>query len=255
VSRVHLLTQRRKSRRSFKIPKEKLAKLGRIVILISLALLPIIVIPRLIPISGFKCESQRGECSNFLKDKLSQVSPTNFIQTKSRLAAVMSREVFVKSYSIRFALPPQFIVYAIEREPVVALAKEGATSDFAYIDNEGYITGIWQETQLPILVIDKSSQFQVGQKIPDELLYAVNISFQSYKKYDSRLSLLKADSIEVDLPIGTKAIFPRSGEPDVLFGSLSLILSRLNTEELALRIDKDHLPSSIDLRYKNPVLK
>jgi hypothetical protein len=143
----------------------------------------------------------------------------------------------------------------VEREPVVALAKEGATSDFAYVDQEGFITGVWQETSLPILIIDRSSEFQVGQKIPDDLLFAVTITEQAFKKYNSKLSILRADAIEVDLPIGVKAIFPRSGEADVLFGSLTLILSRLNSAEATLRIDREGLPSSIDLRYKNPVLK
>lgn len=249
ANRAQLLATRRKAKKGIKIPRTAVLKVLRVALLLIVIIILVFAIPRLIPVRTIICETDKERCSSNLEAKILSVSATNLSQSKGNLHRVLREQISVENYSIRFQLPSTLVVYVIEREPIVAIAREGATSDFALVDSEGVIVGIWPTTDLPIMIVGKDSQYQTGQKLPSDLLQAVVITEQSFKKFNSRLSTLKTDVLEVELPSGIRVVFPLSGDLDLLFGSLSLILSRVNSDTIKL------LPSIIDLRYKNPVIK
>jgi hypothetical protein len=54
---------------------------------------------------------------------------------------------------------------------------------------------------------------------------------------------------------GNKAIFPLEGDRDVLVGAFRLIYSQLNQDAQTSKIEGVKTPFTIDLRYKNPVIR
>lgn len=249
TNRAQLLASRRKSKKGFHIPRSKIYLIIKFIILFLIIVGSVFGVPRLIPIQSIICETEDTVCSQNLSEKINQIQPTNLAVTKGALANLLEKQISVKDYAVRFQLPSSLIVYVIEREPVVALAKEGATSDYALVDYEGVIVGIWDSTDLPILIVSRDSEYKAGQKLPDSLLNAITITHEAFKKYNSRLSVLSTNYLETELPSGIQVIFPLTGDLDYSFGSLNLILSNVNSDTIKL------LPSIIDLRYKNPVVK
>lgn len=206
-------------------------------------------IPRLIVVKSVSCESQFGPCSSVLNQKLSEAQNMSLWASSKYIAEVFEKNVFVKKHSSKFQLPDKIIIDVVERKPEIALVDKQNTEDFFIIDTEGYIINTTENNQLPVIVVDNEQDFAVGTRVKDDIIFCKGLLSRSFSLFGSKLAFYNGNYLALDLPEGLTVVFPTTGDQDVLFGSLSLILSQLNTGRFDSRI------KIIDLRYKNPVLR
>ncbi len=205
---------------------------------------------RNLKISSVVCESQFGPCSSGVSTKTDRFRGTNVLEAFSGLKKELAKETRVSSFSIRFTLPASLKIYVIEKKGVVAIGKQGVDS-YLIIDKDGIVLGNEKTTLLPVISLNNGDDlsFRIGESLPKRLIFASSIARSMYKAYNVKLISIYEDRLETKVENGPKVIFPLDGDVDILMGSLTFILSRLNNADSELRIGE------IDLRYKNPVIR
>ena len=73
--------------------------------------------------------------------------------------------------------------------------------------------------------------------------------------YQINIGEIINDSLVIELDSGTKVLFPLEGDKQILLGALRLIDSKVTTEGEELSGVDGQVVETIDLRYKNPVLR
>src|SRR5258708_27862598 len=133
-----------------------------------------------------------------------------------------------------------FKVVVIERKPIAAFIL--SPNEFDLVDKDGIVTEKSSKTALPKL--DSSIQLTGGQ-----IVYLANLMSRLYNFFGVTSGKVSRDGLEVNNIHGRKVVFPLSGDIDVLLGSLTLIISRLPS------VPEASTMVTIDLRFKNPVLR
>lgn len=220
------------------------------IVLIPLLIVAIYFAYRKIKINTIICQSQYGPCSESLDNEIDKAQGKNIASSISEVKKTLSQSNEVSQYSVRFNLPSYLKIYIVEKKGEVAITKTGL-DNFFILDKDGLIISQVKRTSLPTLVLMDNSNInlKVGERVHGDVLFAEDVARLAFTAYETRSISIYSDRIEFSLKDGRKIIFPTSGETDVLFGSLELILSRLNNQAQEIRIGE------IDLRYKNPVLR
>lgn len=233
-----------------------MSRLKKYVLLSSIFLLPIGILATLLKTSVHEvsCQNQYGKCSEVITKELENVIGLNIISARKKILSVAEQNFLVKNFSLSLKLPSNYVLHLVERKPVFALenAEEGK---FFLIDNEGKILSTTQITSLPKLKTE-SELPEVGEAIKDEELFSLKLISRLYFLYKIKEGAIKDGGLTISFEDRNRAIFPLSGDKDVLLGSLILILNKLKDETDAgvknILEDKESL--TIDLRYKNPVI-
>ena len=93
-------------------------------------------------------------------------------------------------------------------------------------------------------------QLTINEEVDSQkLVFAIQVFSELVRIYGARSGELDKNGLYALLKGDFKAIFPLSGDVDVLLGVLEVTLSQLNEDAPQLKI------TSIDYRFKNPVLK
>lgn len=239
-----------RAQRKQKTPRKIVIKKTWIIgIFVITIIIFILNIPRLITIKSISCESQFGPCSSLLNQKLDEAQGMSLWASTKYVSEVFEKNVFVKKHSSRFQIPDKIVVDVVERKPEIALVSKNNTQEFFIIDTEGYIINTAENNQLPVIVAENEQNFAVGTRVKDDIIFCKGLLSRSFSLFGSKLAFYNGNYLALDLPAGQTVVFPITGDQDVLFGSLSLILSQLNTGRF------DSIIKIIDLRYKNPVLR
>lgn len=206
----------------------------------------IFIVPRLILIQTVNCKSQYGPCSNFLQSKIESIERGNLFKTKKILEDLLTKEAIIVKYSIRYAFPKTLEIGVIERKPIVVIMTQDS-SNYFLVDREGKIFGTVSETILPRLNIKSTTgSLELGKDLSKETTFSCLLLRELSNIYGVKVAALERDSFTVSLPDGPIVIFPTQGDISYLLGSLTIVLSGLNS---------DQRDSRIDLRYKNPVIR
>ena len=114
----------------------------------------------------------------------------------------------------------------------------------------GKILGFSTETLLPKSISDKELN-------EHQLQFVSELGRKLFLIYGINSSEIKNDAFITTTNGGYIVYFPLKGDTDVLLGSLELILSQLNRTKGNFKIEDDKMvnPTTIDLRYVNPVLR
>ena len=205
--------------------------------IVFLALLYFVL--RNIKVQKITCESQYGKCSTDILVGISKLQNTNIFNARSGVYKLLKDSPIINNYSVNFIPPLNLAIYVLEKKPIVAFVlKDGS---FAEVDKEGNVIGNVRQTTLPkITSIELSNE---------QRMYAANLISKLYLFYKVNSAKITQDGIEVGGINGKSVIFPLSGDSDVLLGALNLIISRLPSVKEASTI------GTIDLRFKNPVLR
>ncbi len=217
-------------------------KILGIIILLILFLGIIFFVLKNFKIQKISCESQYSTCSKNLQLSIFnlQTKKQNIIQTRSDLDKLLKQDNSILSYSINFILPDSFKVNVIERKAIVAYATK--TQGFDLVDSEGNILTQVSATNLPKIITSINLDH-------DQIVFISNLMNRLNVLYKVNSGKVTTDGLFIDNIYGKKVIFPLVGDQDVLLGSLILIISRLPSVKEASTIN------TIDLRYKNPVLR
>ncbi|MDP3994440.1 MAG: hypothetical protein Q8P91_01235 [bacterium] len=199
------------------------------------------VIPRTIPINRVSCSNQYGSCSEDLRQSLGNIQGKSLKETKEVVAEMMSKNLFVKDYTYKYNIPDEIAVYVIVKKPKFTL-QNSKDNSFALVDKDGMVLGYSENTTLPGVVFSGES-IAVGESVNAKQLFSLDLVSSMYYYYQVKKGIMIEDRLEVRMPGGATVIFPLEGDRDVLLGSLRVVLSKIE------RV------STIDLRFKNPVLK
>jgi len=207
-------------------------------------------VPRLIKIKEITCKSQFGPCPNQILEVLSQATARDIQSSKKQLHALLKNNPLIDKYSLAFKIPAKIEVNLVTRKPYYALRNQGK---YYLITKNGLVMAISQNSSLPFIEIDQD--FNIGEKINTETLYALKIVSDVNSLYQINSSKFDSAGLLVELASGTKAIFPLEGDIKVLVGAFRMLYEQLNMSYEKFRIEKDVSKILIDLRYKNPVIR
>ncbi len=181
------------------------------------------------------CVSQFGNCQSYLVDKLSKAEGKGLLDSFRSVEAVLKSDQRIIKFSIRFKLLNELSVNLIERKAIIAW--DQGDGKLKLYDKSGFLVGEATSSQLP----------RVSGKIDSKYLNFVILTFSDINTfYGGRQVKIAGDHMIVGGIEGKTVIFPLEGDRDYLFGALNLILSRLPSVKEV---------STIDLRFKNPVLR
>ena len=223
--------------------KKSLIFLGLFLIFVILA----VAAPGIIPVKEISCQSQFGPCRSELENSLKTFEGKSLKEARAGIKSLLTADVLIDSFDVRFKLPSGYEVLLIEKKPVYALWDLGKKAA-ALVDRQGYIIAIVPSTNLPTLKGDNLFE-GVGQTLGEEKLFALEVLSQMFQFYQVKEGALSKDSLIIEVDDGPRVIFPLQGDKGVLISSLRLIISKLESEEGG----KSKL-AIIDLRYKNPVV-
>jgi cell division septal protein FtsQ len=212
-------------------------------------------LPRLLKIKEITCQSQFGPCNVEIQKTIDKVKNggKSLYDTKKELQTLLVSEILISDFSFQFKLPNILVINVIERKPKYAIRTKNSNS-YALVDKEGYVVYFQEQTGLPILIVSEPPP-NVGQKVSEKTFFALEILYSMFSSYQIREGIIEDESLVIELNQGPKVIFPLEGERDVLLGSLTLVLSRLNAGDEETKIENVSGASIIDLRFKNPVIK
>jgi len=193
-----------------------------------------------VQINQIYCENQSGPCSSRLLTEIGKVKKGNVFEETAALNKMLSEDKSVSQYRVDFLLPFNLKVNAVEQKGVIAF--KTADGNFALIDENGDVVDN----------VSKSDLFQVTSYTnlnSDERMYVAKLGEELYTFYGAHGGTITQDGMTVSGIDKKQIIFPLQGDIDVLLGSLNLIISRLPSVKEVSTI------STIDLRFKNPVLR
>ncbi len=221
------------------------------IILIFLALVAVVVfivsIPRLIRINEIECQSQEGDCSQYLANNFTTPKGSSLYLVQKEIKQILKNEVLVSSSSFQFIFPDKLKIYVVITKPNIALYNK-EKNVFALIDPDGNVVSLVAATNLPYLGGDETI-YSIGQKINTQSHFGLNIlSYLNYL-YQTKRANIENSSLHIELEDGTRVIFPLGGNEKELIGSLRLILSQRENALAGRSVNE------IDLRFKNPVIK
>lgn len=223
------------------------------ILIIALLFYGAFSLPKFIIIKKITCTSQFGPCNQNLVEEIEKVRNMNISESQKALKRIFAESIFVKEYLIQYSFPDGLRVNILEKKPLYAL-KERDKDTFALVGREGYVFAFQEKSNLPTLEISKPAP-SINEKVNDSTLFALEIMYDVYFSYKVSKGTLEKDRLIIKIEDGPEIIFPLEGDRDVLLGSLTLILSRLNSENQDFRIEEAQGINTIDLRFKNPVIR
>ncbi len=191
-------------------------------------------------IKAISCQSQYGVCDASILYIVSSIKREDILTTRNNLNKLLKQDNSILSYSVNFVLPNNFKVNVVERKAIVAYATKNGEYDL--VDSDGNILTQVKTTNLPKITTSIDLDH-------DKIVFVSNLMNRLHDLYKTNSGKVTADGLFIDSIYGKKVIFPLAGDTDVLLGSLILIISRLPSVKEASTIN------TIDLRYKNPVLR
>jgi len=213
--------------------------------LILLFLLIVKVGGKIFVVEKIDCRTQYADCWPELEESLHKFLGKNIIflsDSQLRKAAMSfprSRQVF-----IRKLLPSTLVILIDERKPVVSISLS-SSPDFFLVDWEGIVLQTARYSNLPVLRYG-NRQVVVGENIDEQGKKAIILLAYLAKDGNKAEGRIESDMLIVDLK-EFQAIMPLDGDPQILTASLHLILKRATIEGRKIK--------SVDLRFKNPVIK
>lgn len=207
----------------------------------SLALL--IVVYHRLKINRIDCQSQFGPCDDEIVSTLNSQEGKPIFSSYSSVREELNNHPKVSNYNIRFSNPRSLSVNVTQRRPQVAVIAEGANEYYLY-SHDGILLESKNETQLPVIHI---SDISVITK--EQMDFVIGMAYAINQTYNVEDILIKDGGMEFEVIGAPKIIFPVQGEIDVLLGSLTFVLSQLNSQLGEFRME------FIDFRFKNPVIK
>jgi len=221
-------------------------------ILLTFPLTLFFLLPRLIIIREVACESQFGGCSTLITQGLDSAKDLSFYDAKLKLTSILTQEILVKDFYIRYQAFDKISVSVLERKPKYALL-DSVNKTVYLVDKDGKVLGTSDTSNLPKLIFDRS--YKEGENVEDETRFSLDLIYELSSLYVYNEARLTNDGIAVKLVDGPNVILPTSGDKEILLGSLNMILRRLNREGQDSRIENSVGVKEIDLRFKNPILR
>lgn len=221
--------------------------LAPLVMLVGLLLSPWL----LILINSVECENQFGSCTADISEKLKQVEGNKLLNTKVKLKKILTSDFRIKEFRLHFNFPDKYKVSIIERKPKFVVTNESKLW-FAHVDSEGYVISIVETSNLPTVVTDIPT-LTTGNKLDKRLLFALELIYFVSNRYHVYSGKLIDNSLSVEIKPFREVLLPVEGDKELILGQL-IFLTGNAEREIVNKLDRGGT-ISLDLRFKNPVLK
>ncbi len=231
---------------------KRIIEIISIFVLILFFLATIFVTPRIIKINSISCSSQYGKCEESFEKELQNSLGKSLFDAKKEIGSLLKSKNFIEASSLRFLVPSILKIDVVTRKAAYALGDD--TLGYLLVDTSGVVLAKTDRTTLPYLSLSTPIIFS-GGKVSEKTLFALDILNYLSVLYNQKSGNLNKDWVEFTLAQGPKVIFPLEGDKEVLIGSLRLIMGGLNSYIENHRIEKAQNQVTIDLRFKNPVIK
>jgi hypothetical protein len=212
-----------------------------------MVVLSIFLVPRLFKVKT-QCASQSGACPNDIALEIREYDNRSLQSAKKGVRDLLKYKFAVSDFSLQYKLPNILKVNLIIKQPAFSL-KDTVENKQYLVDEEGVVLAVSSAELLPEVQVGLERSFDVGDVVPDEYLFALNIQRGLDKMFGSKSGRIEDNSLVVELRDQIKVTFPLQGEVDVVLGSLRLIISKIEDGSQTRRF------SEIDLRFRDPVLR
>lgn len=222
---------------------------------LSLVLLGVLVclILNIFVIDEIKCKSQYGFCNNQINEGLLRFRGKRYFQVINKINKYLKGEAMVEAGSFQFKFPDRLSVSVIERKPVTAIRTGGDT--YYLISRDGVVLGVADTTVLPYMVVN-GGRYSPGLSVEPDVAFSLKILRYMGALYEVGEGYYhEPDGFGYRIQNGPVVIFPKEGDEAVLIGSLRLIVQKISQKDWEYGLEKPFNQITIDLRYKNPVLK
>ena len=210
-------------------------------------------IPKVIKISRIDCATQFGPCSEDIANKLSAIEGKDLPQTKSEVDNYLENLSFVSKHNTRFLLLSTLKVDLLVKKAQYSIHNE--YGQLALVDKDGYVLSYNEASLLPSLETSTPPP-SVGDKVDDKELFSLKLLGYLNRMYGVDKGQFQRESLLVKLNPGPRVIFPVGGDEKVLVGGLVLIMNQLNNTAVDSKMKIDcGANCTVDLRFKNPVIK
>lgn len=194
-------------------------------------------------VTSIECQSQFGICDEDVLNELNSKEGQTLLHAFSGVRKTLNTHPKVSHYVTRFTNPSSLTALITQRRPQIAIVGEGS-SDYYVYSEDGILLDTLSETQLPLVRIQDISVIT-----NEQMIFVIKMAYALYQTYEVKTFVIQNGGIEFELPNSPKIIFPVQGDIDVLLGSLTFVLSQLNTQLEDFRME------AIDFRFNNPVIK
>jgi hypothetical protein len=124
---------------------------------------------------------------------------------------------------------------------------------FSLVDKEGIVLYNTDFSDLPNIAGLKDRN--KGEKVSGSDLLALKLIYDSFYYYKIKNGIIENDSLVIEVPDKIRVIFPLVGDEEVLMGSFGIIYNEYLKGENSKLYGAGRNIDTIDLRYKNPVIK
>lgn len=222
----------------------------RIVILLSALILAVFMMPRLLVVENIYCNSQYGECNEIYYEDLRKISGKSYIESKKQAINVLKDSLLVSDYNIRFSLPNSFVIDSLENKAKFSLY-DGNRKVFLNVDNNGKIISKTESSNLPFVIVTKL--YEEKFIVSDDQLFSLNLMYDVYNTIGIKQGILDEEGLKLTSKDGYHIILPVTGNRKLLIGSMLFLLGDVN--KIDLPDENGEKIDTIDLRYKNPVIR
>lgn len=217
-------------------------KIFTIILIIGLVIVISVGYSRL-TVKNIQCQSQFGPCDDEIVSALEVYKDKVLLHSYSGLRQELNNHSKVADYSVNFLDPATIQAKVVQRRPQVAVIAEGS-GEYHLYSFEGYLLEKATETQLPVVRIKDISVIT-----DDQMKFVIEMAYTLNQTYNVNSVLIQEGGMEFEMANAPKIIFPVQGDIDVLLGSLTFVLSQLNSQLGDFRME------SVDFRFKNPVIR
>lgn len=210
----------------------------------------VFVIPTKVAVTSARCESSTGTCSSKLDDLIKGEVGKSIKTAWEEVDKSLRESSRVEKYTIRFYLPGELVVYAIEKMPIIAVQIAGQPG-YILINTNGDKIDTSDDTSLPKVII-------TGQGVLDsEVFFSAEILKNLHSLHGVNQAEVSKDQFKVNLLPDVEFLYPTEGDVDVLLGSTELLLFQLNSllEKSKIEDSGQSRETVVDLRYENPVIR
>lgn len=233
--------------------KKRIIKGLGIGLLILVVVSSIVYIPRVLKIKSISCSSQYGPCNPYYSQDLESSVGMSVKEGKGNAEKILNDNVVVQKHIVHYQITGKLDINVVEAKPYYAIKSENLDTTYL-VDDKGYILSETTSTSLPYLVVSEIELGQ-GELVKDELLFSLKLLYDMNTLFQTAYGEYTNEGVLVRLPNGYKVIFPTEGDVKVLVGGARLIYQQLNSQAQESRIDTGGEALTIDMRFKNPVIR
>lgn len=155
-------------------------------------------IPKLQEIS---CDSQYGQCSDYVYGKLEPFVGKGYITSLSGVRQVLADEPLIEKYRLQVKLPLGVKINVIENKPIFAVSNTNEGT--ILVEQNGIVLNKVEVSDLPT-VYTEHSLTEMGEKVSSEELFALNLILDLYKTYQIKSGKITNDGLVIELPEGLR---------------------------------------------------